>query len=104
MLRGSLLTLATRPAVQRWATASPLARRLARRFVAGETAEEALTVAVIPHTWDHTTVRGWRPGRRVNLEFDLVGKYVVRALERGSGRPEGVPLVPVEPPGGIDRL
>jgi proline dehydrogenase len=45
MLRESLLTLATRPAVQRWATASPIARRLARRFVAGETAEEALAVA-----------------------------------------------------------
>ena len=45
MLREPLLTLATRPAVQRWATASPIARRLAGRFVAGETAEEALTVA-----------------------------------------------------------
>ena len=45
----------------------------------------ALTVAIIPHTWEHTTVRDWRPGRRVNLEFDLVGKYVVRALENGIG-------------------
>lgn len=65
---------------------------------------EALTVAVIPHTWEHTTVRDWRPGRRVNLEFDLVGKYVVRALALGVGRPEGAPLVQVEPPGSIERL
>ena len=48
--------------------------------------EDVLTVAVIPHTWHHTTVHAWRPGRRVNLEFDLIGKYVVRALERGVGQ------------------
>ncbi|MFN3595983.1 MAG: riboflavin synthase [Rubricoccaceae bacterium] len=40
------------------------------------------TLAIIPHTWEHTTVHTWQPGRRVNLEFDLVGKYVLRALER----------------------
>lgn len=66
--------------------------------------DEALTVAVIPHTWAHTTVRDWRPGRRVNLEFDLVGKYVVRALERGLGRPGGAPGVEIAPPSGIERL
>ena len=48
--------------------------------------DDALTVAVIPYTWAHTTVQSWRPGRRVNLEFDLIGKYVVRALERGVGQ------------------
>ncbi len=42
--------------------------------------DDALTVAVIPHTWERTTVSAWQPGRRVNLEFDLIGKYVVRAL------------------------
>lgn len=46
---------------------------------------DVLTVAIIPHTWSHTTVSDWRPGRRVNLEFDLLGKYVVRALEHGIG-------------------
>ena len=38
-------------------------------------------VAVIPHTWDKTTARDWRPGRAVNLEFDLVGKYVLRQTQ-----------------------
>jgi riboflavin synthase len=51
--------------------------------------EETLTVAIIPHTWGKTTVRDWHPGRRVNLEFDLVGKYVARSLAQGIGRPEG---------------
>jgi len=50
---------------------------------------DTLTVAIIPHTWAHTTVRDWRPGRRVNLEFDLIGKYVVRALAHGVGAGNG---------------
>ncbi len=50
--------------------------------------EDALTVAIIPHTWTHTTLSDWRPGRAVNLEFDLIGKYVVRALECGIGTGE----------------
>jgi riboflavin synthase len=44
-----------------------------------------LTVAIIPHTWAHTTIADWQPGRAVNLEFDLIGKYVVRAMQTGVG-------------------
>ncbi|WP_412069884.1 riboflavin synthase [Rubrivirga sp. IMCC43871] len=36
-------------------------------------------LAIIPHTWDKTTAGRWRPRARVNLEFDLIGKYVLRA-------------------------
>ncbi len=56
-------------------------------------AEDVLTVAVIPHTYARTTVRRWREGARVNLEFDLLGKYVVRWLEQaGTARsPAHVP-------------
>jgi riboflavin synthase len=43
----------------------------------------AFLLAIIPHTWDHTTARLWAPGRAVNVEFDLVGKYVLRAAHRG---------------------
>ncbi len=42
-------------------------------------------VAVIPHTWQKTTAGRWTPGRRVNLEFDVVGKYVLRGLEAARG-------------------
>jgi riboflavin synthase len=41
-------------------------------------------VAVIPHTWQKTTAARWAPGRAVNLEFDLVGKYVLRAAGMGD--------------------
>ncbi len=41
---------------------------------------DTLTVAVIPHTTALTNVDTWRPGTRVNMEFDMIGKYVVRWL------------------------
>jgi riboflavin synthase len=40
-----------------------------------------LTVAIIPHTYTHTNVSRWQPGYAVNLEFDMIGKYVVRWLD-----------------------
>jgi riboflavin synthase len=39
------------------------------------------SVAVIPYTYEHTTMQYLRPGEKVNLEFDMVGKYVVRGRE-----------------------
>lgn len=44
-----------------------------------------LTVAIIPHTYENTNVRTWTEGAEVNLEFDMIGKYVVGALGRGDG-------------------
>ena len=38
-------------------------------------------VMVIPFTWSHTNLCDRRPGDRVNIECDLVGKYVARAVE-----------------------
>jgi riboflavin synthase alpha subunit len=48
---------------------------------------EAFEVMLIPHTLERTTLGGLGPGRRVNLEADMIGKYVLRALElRGEGQ------------------
>lgn len=38
-------------------------------------------VQVVPFTWTHTTFSRLRAGDPVNLECDMIGKYVVRALE-----------------------
>ncbi len=38
-------------------------------------------VAVVPHTWEHTNFAALEPGTPVNVEADLVGKYVRRFLE-----------------------
>jgi riboflavin synthase len=39
-------------------------------------------VSIIPHTWEVTTFRHLRVGARVNVEFDMLGKYVERFLKR----------------------
>jgi riboflavin synthase len=38
-------------------------------------------VQIIPYTWQHTSLRGLKPNELVNLECDMIGKYVLRALE-----------------------
>jgi riboflavin synthase len=53
---------------------------------------DRFSVAVIPHTWKHTTLHARRPDDPVNLEFDLIGKYVLRWLEvreHGGEKPPG---------------
>ena len=40
-----------------------------------------LDVQIIPHTWAQTTFHTLRAGDPVNLECDLLGKYVARAIE-----------------------
>ena len=44
-------------------------------------------VALVPHTLEVTALGELRPGDRVNVEHDLVGKYLLRALAL-SGRIE----------------
>jgi riboflavin synthase len=38
-------------------------------------------VQIVPYTMEHTNLRRAQSGDRVNLECDMVGKYVVRAME-----------------------
>lgn len=38
-------------------------------------------VMVIPFTWSNTTLRALRKGDKVNIECDMIGKYVARSLE-----------------------
>jgi len=50
--------------------------------------ERGFAVALIPHTLAVTTLAGLSPGDPVNLELDVLGKYVFRYLERvGLARP-----------------
>jgi len=41
-------------------------------------------IAVIPYTYDHTNIQSVTPGTRVNLEFDMIGKYVSRFLHTAN--------------------
>jgi riboflavin synthase len=38
----------------------------------------AFSVAIIPFTFEHTNIRELVPGSLVNIEFDLIGKYIAR--------------------------
>jgi riboflavin synthase len=42
----------------------------------------AFRCAVIPETFEQTTLRDRRPGDRVNVEFDILAKYVERMMQR----------------------
>lgn len=43
--------------------------------------EKQFDVQVIPFTWSHTSLKGLRKCDKVNLECDMIGKYLVRSLE-----------------------
>jgi len=46
--------------------------------------DSAFTVWIIPHTFDHTVFRHRKIGDKLNLENDLIGKYVARYMEGNS--------------------
>ena len=48
--------------------------------------DSELTVAVIPHTYAYTNCATWQAETLVNLEFDLIGKYVARQVDLSSTR------------------
>ncbi|MFT3827362.1 MAG: riboflavin synthase [Chitinophagaceae bacterium] len=41
-------------------------------------AVDEFSVAIIPYTFEHTNIRNIHPGNEVNIEFDMVGKYMSR--------------------------
>ena len=47
------------------------------------------SVSLIPHTWDVTVLSGKKPGDRVNIETDVLGKYIHRMLGLGERRTAG---------------
>jgi riboflavin synthase len=43
--------------------------------------KDEFSVAIIPYTYEHTNFKNIKVGDKVNLEFDIIGKYVQRYLE-----------------------
>jgi riboflavin synthase len=39
-------------------------------------------VTIIPYTWEHTNFQYLNPGDRVNLEFDMIGKYIQKMFSQ----------------------
>jgi len=44
--------------------------------------KNSFSVAIIPYTYEHTNLQQVREGSVVNLEFDIIGKYVARLMQR----------------------
>ncbi len=48
--------------------------------------EDTFQVAIIPYTYEHTNFHTFRVGSIVNIEFDILGKYISRIMQLSSGR------------------
>ena len=42
--------------------------------------EDCFTVAIIPYTYEHTNIQHIKIGNKINVEFDMIGKYVNRIM------------------------
>ena len=64
---------------------------------------DAISIQIVPFTWSHTALSRTRPGDAVNLEADVLGKYVAHLLDgRAAGRASDLAgaVVPVAPSAG----
>ncbi len=48
--------------------------------------DNGFQVAIIPYTYEHTNFHAIEPGSVVNIEFDIIGKYIARLMRNYSGR------------------
>jgi riboflavin synthase len=55
-------------------------------LTAFDVADNQFSVAIIPYTFSHTNFRTLRKGDLVNLEFDMLGKYVARIAKFQPGK------------------
>jgi len=42
--------------------------------------DKSFQVAIIPYTWEHTNFHEFIPGTTVNIEFDIIGKYIAKMV------------------------
>lgn len=45
-------------------------------------AADSFKAAVIPHTWEHTSLKSLKPGSLLNVEYDILGKYAAARAPR----------------------
>jgi riboflavin synthase len=57
-----------------------------------ECENEEVEMALIPHTLEKTTLVSKKVGDRVNVEADIIGKYVEKMLDRGDGKSKNMDL------------
>ena len=50
-----------------------------------ESGSKEFSVAIIPYTWEFTNMKNLKIGDKVNLEFDIIGKYVTKLMKKNVG-------------------
>ena len=48
--------------------------------------DSSFQVAIIPYTYDHTVFHNYKVGTRINLEFDIIGKYITKIMKQQLGK------------------
>lgn len=49
-----------------------------------DSGKNTFSVAIIPYTYEHTRFNTYREGTVVNLEFDVIGKYVAKLMQKDA--------------------
>jgi riboflavin synthase len=84
-----VLTIAVPPAVAHLTVAQGSLTVAGVSLTVVDVREDAVRVSLIPHTAAVTTLGRLRPGDTVNLEADLIGRYVAAFLTRAAAAPPG---------------
>ena len=48
--------------------------------------DDSFQVAIIPYTYEHTNFHNFKVGTKVNIEFDIVGKYITKLMKQYMGK------------------
>lgn len=48
--------------------------------------DNSFQVAIIPYTYEHTVFHTYKVGSKVNLEFDIIGKYITKIMKQQLGK------------------
>jgi len=79
---GSWILRIAHPEAQEWVTVPKGSIALAGiSLTVVDSAPGEFSVAIIPYTWEHTNLHRTSVGAPMNLEFDVMGKYVARLLD-----------------------
>jgi len=79
---GSWIVRVTHPVAPEWITVPKGSIALAGiSLTVVDSAPGEFSVAIIPYTWEHTNLHRTPVGAPMNLEFDVMGKYVARLLD-----------------------
>ncbi len=49
-----------------------------------ESEKNRFTIAIIPYTWENTNLKNLKEGDRVNIEFDIIGKYIAKLVAKNA--------------------